>query len=72
MAGNVLYAGTELGPFVSTDGGTSWNYLGSGLPKAPLVWDLKVHPRDNAVVIATYGRGIWVIDDISAVRSHGR
>ena len=72
MAAHVLYAGTELGPFVSTDGGASWNYLGSGLPKAPLVWDLKVHPRDNAVVIATYGRGIWVIDDISAVRTHGR
>jgi hypothetical protein len=64
---NVLYVGTDLGAFVSTDGGKAWNYLGSGLPNAA-VWDLQVHPRDNMLVIATDGRGMWVIDNVSSLQ----
>ncbi len=60
----VLYVGTDYGVYVSTDDGQSWNCLGSGLPNAP-VWDMKIHPRDNMLVIATNGRGMWVIDDLS-------
>ena len=59
--------GTDYGVYVSTDDGQSWNCLGSGLPNAP-VWDLKIHPRDNMLVIATNGRGMWVIDDISPLQ----
>jgi photosystem II stability/assembly factor-like uncharacterized protein len=63
----VLYVGTDLGVFATTDGAKTWNYLGSGLPNAA-VWDLQVHPRDNMIVIATNGRGMWVIDDVSPLQ----
>jgi hypothetical protein len=65
---NVLYLGTDLGVFVTTDGARTWSYLGSGLPNAP-VWDIQVHPRDNMLVIATNGRGMWIIDDVSAIQN---
>jgi photosystem II stability/assembly factor-like uncharacterized protein len=58
---NVLYAGTDFGAFVTTDGGKSWQVLGSNLPSTQ-VSDLAVHTRENVIVISTYGRGIWVMD----------
>ena len=58
----VLYCGTDLGAYVTTDGAKTWNILGGGLPNVA-VWDLQIHPRDNVIVIATNGRGMWVIDD---------
>jgi len=64
---DVLYVGTDYGVYVTTDGGKTWNCLGSGLPNAP-VWDLQIHPRDNMLVIATNGRGMWVIDDLTALQ----
>jgi photosystem II stability/assembly factor-like uncharacterized protein len=57
----VLYLGTELGAYVSLDGGQSWATLGAGLPTLP-VYDLVVHPRDGEVVIGTHGRGFWILD----------
>jgi ligand-binding sensor domain-containing protein len=65
---NVLYVGTDLGPYASTDSGKTWNYIGSGLPNAA-VWDIQIHPRDNTLVIATDGRGLWVIDDPAAIQN---
>jgi photosystem II stability/assembly factor-like uncharacterized protein len=58
---NTLYVGTDFGAFISTDGGRQWQVLGGNLP-ATQVSDLQVHPRDNVIVIATYGRGMWVMD----------
>ncbi len=58
---NVLYVGTDTGVYVTTDAGKTWNVLGSGLPST-YVHDLIVHPRDNVIVIATHGRGMWAID----------
>ena len=57
---DILYAGTDGGVFVSKDGGKQWEVLG----KLPFcyVHDLIIHPRDNMIVIATHGRGIWVTD----------
>ena len=63
----VLYCGTDLGPYVSTDGGKTWAYLGAGMPNVA-VWDIQIHPRDNVIVAATNGRGMWVIDDASPVQ----
>lgn len=63
----ILYAGTDTGVYVTTDGGGTWNVLGKGLP-TQYVWDLAIHPRDNALVIATNGRGMWLIDDIAPVQ----
>ncbi len=57
----ILYVGTDTGVYVSTDGGRAWNTIGTNLPAA-YVHDLVVHPRDNVMVIATHGRGMWVLD----------
>jgi len=58
---NILYVGTDIGVYVSSDAGKTWNVLGNNLPSC-FVQDLIVHPRDNVVVIATHGRGMWAID----------
>lgn len=58
---NILYLGTDTAVYVTTDGGKAWSVLGSNLPSA-YVHDLVIHPRDNVMVIATHGRGMWVVD----------
>jgi len=57
---DILYVGTDGGVYVSKNGGTSWETLGD-LPTF-YVHDLIIHPRDNIVVIATHGRGMWALD----------
>jgi photosystem II stability/assembly factor-like uncharacterized protein len=57
----VLYAGTDFGAFVSTNGGTTWNVIGKNLPSVQVA-DLQFHKRENIIVIGTYGRGMWTID----------
>ncbi len=57
---DILYVGTDVGVCVSRDGGKTYSVLGD-LPSA-YVHDLVIHPRDNMIVIATHGRGIWVLD----------
>ena len=59
----VLFAGTEFGLFVSLDRGGSWTRFG-GLPTVA-VDDLKIHPRDGDLVVATHGRSLYVLDDVS-------
>ncbi len=58
---NLLYAGNDFGVYVSTNGGQKWNLLGGNLPTGE-VSDLQIQPRDNVIVVATYGRGMWVMD----------
>lgn len=58
---NILYVGSDIGVYVSKDGGQTWNVLGGNLPSA-YVHDLIIHPRDNIVVVATHGRGMWALD----------
>ena len=58
---DILYLGTDGGVFASQDGGGTWNVLGGDLPMV-YVHDLIIHPRDNVVVIATHGRGMWALD----------
>ncbi|HYS52384.1 MAG TPA: sialidase [Thermoanaerobaculia bacterium] len=66
---NLLFLGTELGLWISVDGGKQWaQYKGGDMPNAA-VRDLQIHPRDNDLVIATHGRGIWIVDDITALRA---
>ena len=61
----LLYAGTEYGVFVSFDDGGQWQSLQQNLPVTS-VRDIKVHGDD--LVLATHGRGIWIMDDITALR----
>jgi photosystem II stability/assembly factor-like uncharacterized protein len=58
---NILYVGTDMGVYLTKDGGKTWNVLGANLPST-YVHDLIIHPRDNIIVIATHGRGMWAID----------
>ena len=58
---DILYVGTDTGVYVTMDGAKSWTVLGTNLP-ATYVHDLIIHPRDNIVVVATQGRGMWALD----------
>ncbi|MEO8663687.1 MAG: sialidase, partial [Bryobacteraceae bacterium] len=65
---SLLYLGTEFGLWVSVDGGARWaQYKGSDFP-AVAVRDIVVHPRTSDLILATHGRGIWIIDNISPWR----
>ncbi len=64
----LLFLGTEFGLWISTDRGLHWAQFKGGHIPAVAVRDLAIQPRDNDLVLATHGRGIWVIDDISPLR----
>jgi photosystem II stability/assembly factor-like uncharacterized protein len=65
---DLLFAGSELGLWVSPDGGKHWaQYKGHQFP-CVAVRDIVVHPRSSDLVVATHGRGIWVVDDITPLR----
>lgn len=63
----LLYLGTEGGLYVSFNDGASWQTLQTNLPHAPVYW-IVVQPRFSDLVIATYGRGFWILDDITPLR----
>lgn len=65
---DLLFLGTETGLFLSIDGGKQWAQFTSGLPMVP-VRDVAVHPRDHDLVIATHGRGLYVLDDLTPLRA---
>jgi photosystem II stability/assembly factor-like uncharacterized protein len=65
--GDLLFAGTEFGVFTSVDGGAHWVQLKGGLPTTQ-VRDMAVQKRENDLVLGTFGRGFWVLDDYSALR----
>jgi photosystem II stability/assembly factor-like uncharacterized protein len=58
---HLLFVGNDVGVFVSIDGGGNWSRLKANLPTVP-VQDLLIHPRENDLVLGTYGRGFWVGD----------
>lgn len=64
---SLLYVGTELGIWFSLDGGRSWQDLRLGLPPLAVV-DMKVHPRDNDLIIATHARGFYILDDVTPLQ----
>ena len=68
---DLLFAGTEVGLYVSVNRGEDWTRLTHGLPPVP-VHDLVLHPRDHDLVIATHGRGAYVLDDIRPLRELAR
>ena len=64
---NLLFAGTEFGAFFSIDGGAHWIRLKGGLPTIA-VRDMVIQSREGDLVIATFGRGFYVLDDITPLR----
>jgi hypothetical protein len=61
---NVLYAGTEFGLYVSLNKGGQWMRVRANLPTVPIA-EITIHPRDNDMILATHGRSIWILDDIT-------
>ena len=66
---SLLFCGTEFGLWISIDAGKTWAQFKGGDFPAVAVRDLVVQQRDNDLVIATHGRGIWIIDDITPLRA---
>ncbi|HET7249164.1 MAG TPA: hypothetical protein VFI79_04915, partial [Gemmatimonadales bacterium] len=60
----LLFAGTENGVYVTLDDGATWLPLQTNLPHAPVSW-LSVQPHFHDLVVSTYGRGFYILDDIS-------
>ncbi|HYC77661.1 MAG TPA: glycosyl hydrolase, partial [Planctomycetota bacterium] len=65
---DLLWVGAEFGLWTTFDGGARWHRLKAGLPPAP-VRDLAIQRRDDALVAATFGRGLHVIDDLAPLRA---
>ena len=61
---NILYAGTETGMYISFDKGNSWNKFQKNLPIVPIT-DLTI--KDNSLIVATQGRSIWILDDLTVL-----
>ncbi len=64
---NLLFLGTELGLYISIDGGSNWVRFKGNFPQVA-VFDMQIHPKEHDLVIATHGRGIFIIDDLTALR----
>jgi hypothetical protein len=65
---SLLYAGTELGLFVSYTGGNTWMPLNlKNLPTVS-VHDILIHPRENDLILATHGRSLWIFDDATPIQ----
>ena len=69
---NLLFLGTEMGLFSSIDGGENWYRMKNNIPWYALVRDIQIHPRTNDLVLATHGRGIMIVDDITPMRTLNR
>lgn len=64
---DLLFVGTEFGAYCTTNGGTSWTKLESGIPTIS-VRDMAIQEREDDLVLATFGRGFYVLDDYSVLR----
>jgi len=64
---NLLYVGTEAGVYASWDRGVHWTSLRADLPVVP-VRDIQVQPRDNDLLVATHGRGLYILDDLTPLQ----
>ncbi|HEX7938928.1 MAG TPA: hypothetical protein VF483_08020, partial [Gemmatimonadaceae bacterium] len=66
---DVLYVGTETGIFLSLDRGASWRRFRANLPNVR-VDELTIMPRDNALLIATHGRALWILDHLEPIQEY--
>jgi photosystem II stability/assembly factor-like uncharacterized protein len=65
---DLLFVGTEFGVYVTIDGGKSWVQMKGGLPVIP-IRDIAIQEREGDLVLATFGRGFYVLDDYTALRT---
>lgn len=64
---NLLFSGTETGVWYSIDRGERWDRLKLNMPTVS-VYDMKIHPRENDLIVGTHGRSLWILDDISPLQ----
>lgn len=67
----LLFLGTDQGLYVSTDAGAQWARWSKGFPAVPIN-SLKIHPRDHDLIIGTFGRALWILDDLQPLREIAR
>ncbi len=67
VSADLLFVGTESGLWISVDGGRQWGAFTANFPPVA-VRDLAIHPRDHDLVIATHGRGLYILDDLTPLR----
>ena len=65
---NLLFVGTEFGLFISLDGGAHWAQFKGNLPNVA-VRDIAIQPRESDLLVATHGRGIYILDDLTSIRA---
>ncbi|MDX1638609.1 MAG: hypothetical protein R3281_11615, partial [Balneolaceae bacterium] len=65
---NLMFTGTEMGLYVSIDGGNTWTEWTQEYPTVS-TYDMTIHPREHDLVIGTFGRSAWVLDDIRPLRA---
>ncbi len=65
---NLLFLGTDDGLYVSIDAGNNWTKYTNGFPTVP-VKDMVIHPREHDLVLGTFGRSFWILDDIRPLRA---
>jgi photosystem II stability/assembly factor-like uncharacterized protein len=66
---DVLYLGTETGLFLTLDRGKSWRRLKANFPNVR-VDEITLHPRDNAMLVATHGRALWILDHLAPIQEY--
>lgn len=66
---NLLFLGTEMGLFCSLDAGENWFRMKNNIPEYALVRDIQIHPKTHDLIVGTHGRGIYILDDIRAIRN---
>jgi photosystem II stability/assembly factor-like uncharacterized protein len=66
---DVLYIGTETGLFVTIDRGKSWVRIKANLPTVRID-EIALHPRDNAMILATHGRALWILDHLEPIQEY--
>lgn len=65
---NLIFAGTQRGLYFTWDFGAHWQKWGKDFPTV-LVADLKIHPREHDLIVGTFGRAAWILDDLEALRA---
>ena len=66
---DLLFAGTEMGLFASLDGGANWLRMKNNIPWKALIRDIQINPVTNDLLLATHGRGIMIVDNITPMRN---
>jgi len=66
---DLLFLGTERGLFATVDGGNSWFRMKNHIPDYCMVRDIQIQPETNDLLLATYGRGVMIVEDITPMRA---